>query len=179
MKKLEKIFLTFFLALIILLPSVVLADSTFRCVCADGGCTEYSSEAETNLKCKSTDALICTKQAGDCSKIPKKEVDTSKNQSAQNPKAIYTKLDNPLGGVKTPADIIGQVIRVAMGIMGGAVLLMVVKGAVSWIDAGGNPEKIESGTKTILWAVLGAVITVASYVILKAIIDAFFHPLGQ
>lgn len=178
MKKIQKIFLTFFLTIVLLAPSVTLADG-WRCVCADGGCTAYTTEAETNLKCKSTDVLICKKEGGDCSKIAPKADTSTSSAGSQNPKAIYTKLDNPLGGVKTPADIIGQVIKVAMGVMGGAVLLMVVKGAVTWIDAGGSAEKIESGTKTILWAILGAVITVASYVVLHAIIKAFFNPLAQ
>lgn len=181
MKKITVLFFIIFILGLNLLPLKVLASGDgFSCVCSNGTCTEYTTQAETDLKCKSIDKIICKGYGGDCSNKGATTVPTTTSGTvAQDPKILYTKLDNPLGSVKTPTDILGRVIQVAMGIMGGAVLLMVVKGSVTWIDAGGNSEKIESGTKTILWALLGAVITVVSYVVLKGIVDAFFHPLGQ
>lgn len=98
----------------------------------------------------------------------------SNTKSQNNQKTV--KLDNPLVGVYSVTDVLGNVIRVAMSIMGGVVLVMVVKGATTWITANGNSESIESGTKTIIWAIVGALITVASYVVLRAIISGYFAP---
>ena len=86
------------------------------------------------------------------------------------------KLENPLalgksGNATDVPTIIGTIINGIMGIMGAIVLLMVVYGGTTWLMSAGNPEKIKSGSQTILWALLGAVITVASYVILSKIME--------
>jgi len=82
------------------------------------------------------------------------------------------KLDNPLVGDTTkPTEIIGRIIKMALSVMGGLVLLMVVWGGFQWLTAAGSPEKVKSGMQTILWAVLGAVITLSSYVILNTILS--------
>ncbi len=84
------------------------------------------------------------------------------------------KLDNPLALSTDIKVIIGTLIKGVLGVMGGLVLLMVVWGGITWITAAGSPEKVKSGSQTILWALLGAVITTASYIILNGIMDAFF-----
>lgn len=180
MKNFSILFLALFLIGVYFLPIKVLAAGDgFSCVCSDGTCAPYATEAEANLKCKNKEnGVTCAKWGGDCSNKNVKEVPPD-SQGNSDPKAVYVKLDNPLGSVKTPTDIIGQVIKVAMSVMGGVVLLMIVKGATTWITAGGNPENIQSGTKTIIWAVIGALLTVSSYVLLSGIINAFFHPLNQ
>jgi hypothetical protein len=65
------------------------------------------------------------------------------------------------------------VIKGVLGVMGGLVLLMVVWGGTVWMSAAGNPEKVKSGSQTILWALLGAIITSASYIILSSIMKLF------
>jgi hypothetical protein len=50
---------------------------------------------------------------------------------------------------------------------------MVFFGASGWITSGGNPEKIEAGQKTIIWAVLGVILTLSSYIILSGIFKLF------
>lgn len=182
MKKIFICFISFSLLLILFLPFVVLAEEKIAsCVCSNGTCDDFTTMAEANVKCKSQDTVICKVMGGNCSN--KNSSPTPKESSAPaskpNSKDVYIKLDNPLGGVKTPTDIIGQVIKVAMSVMGGAVLLMVVKGATTWITAAGNAENIESGTKTIIWAIVGAILTVGSYVVLSGIMNAYFHPLAQ
>lgn len=81
------------------------------------------------------------------------------------------KLVNPLGIGTDVTKIIGTVINGLMGVMGAIVLLMVVWGAGAWLTSSGNPEKVKAGAQTMLWAVLGAVITVSSYVILSNILE--------
>lgn len=83
------------------------------------------------------------------------------------------KLDNPLTIGKDVKVIIGTIIKGILGVMGALVLLMVVKGGGTWITAAGSPEKIKEGSQTILWALLGAIITAASYIILSGIMKFF------
>lgn len=180
MKNVIKTILAFYLLVIFFLPAAASAES-FICVgtCANKTCVAYSSLPLANSKCVAEDGVpsdACVPKAGAC---PVAETTSSTPAKSPAKEKYVTKLENPLVGVYGVTDILGNVIKVAMSVMGGAVLLMVIKGAVTWIDAGGSAEKIESGTKTIIWALIGAVLTVASYVILHGIIDAFFHPLEQ
>lgn len=86
------------------------------------------------------------------------------------------KLENPLalgpaGNATDVPTIIGTIINGIMGIMGAIVLLMVVYGGTTWLMSAGNPEKVKAGSQTIFWALLGAVITVASYLILNKLME--------
>jgi hypothetical protein len=83
------------------------------------------------------------------------------------------KLSNPLVGNVTDVNaIIGNIIKAATGVMGALVLLMIVWGGVTWLTAAGNPEKIKSGSNTIMWAILGAVVVLGSYLLLTAVLKA-------
>ena len=83
------------------------------------------------------------------------------------------KLENPLNLSTDVKVIIGTIIKGLLGIMGALSLLMVVHGATGWILAAGNAEKVSASSKQMLWAVLGAVLTVASYIILSGIMKFF------
>ena len=82
-------------------------------------------------------------------------------------------LDNPLALSTDIKTIIANVITKVLQIMGGLSLMMILYGSTGWIQSGGNPEKIEGGKKTITWAVLGVLLTLISYIILKAIFTYF------
>jgi len=81
-------------------------------------------------------------------------------------------LENPIK-YDNPVSIISAVIKGAIGIMGSLALIMVVMGARKWLMAGGNADEIESGTKTITWAILGIILTLASYILIKSILNFF------
>lgn len=83
------------------------------------------------------------------------------------------KLTNPLNlrDEATIPEIIGTLISGAMSIMGGLVLLMFVWGAGSWLTSAGKAEKVKAGAQTMLWAVIGAVVAISSYVILNTVLD--------
>lgn len=83
-------------------------------------------------------------------------------------------LDNPLALSTDIKSIIANIITKVLQIMGALSLMMILQGSTGWISSGGNPEKIESGKKTIMWAVLGVVLTLSSYVILQVIFKYYF-----
>ncbi len=80
-------------------------------------------------------------------------------------------LNNPLSSGRTDApSLIGQVIKGILSVIGAVVLLMFVWGAQAWLTAAGNPEKIKSGSKTMIFAALGALIVFFSYLFLDAVL---------
>lgn len=81
-------------------------------------------------------------------------------------------LENPIT-LTDPASIIGKVINSLLAILGGLALIMVVMGGRTWLWSAGNPEKVEAGTKTITWAVLGLILTLCSYLLLSSILKYF------
>lgn len=81
-------------------------------------------------------------------------------------------LDNPLEGEKTKvADIIGTVIKAALGVIGAITLLMLVWGGFQWLTAKGIDEKVHMGTQTMLWAIIGVLLVFASYLLLSTFTD--------
>lgn len=74
-------------------------------------------------------------------------------------------------GVTKPVTIIALVIKAALGLVGALTLVMMVWGGFLWLTSAGNPEKIERGTKTMLWAAVGVVLVFSSYLILNTVLD--------
>ena len=81
-------------------------------------------------------------------------------------------LCNPLkSGTTDIKEIIGIIIRSALGLVGSLTLLMVVWGGFKWLTSAGNPEKVKSGSQTMLWAGIGVFLVFASYFILSNFTD--------
>ena len=79
-------------------------------------------------------------------------------------------LDNPLKGNVTDArEIIGNIIRVALGLLGSLALLMLVWGGFQWMTSAGNSEKVEKGTTTMIWALIGVVLVLSSYLLVETL----------
>jgi len=79
-------------------------------------------------------------------------------------------LDNPLTVEAQPAQLIGLIIKSALGLVGGLALAMAVWGGFQWLTAAGNKEKIDSGAKTMLWAVIGLILSLASFLLVDTIL---------
>jgi len=89
--------------------------------------------------------------------------------NAAEPETV--KLENPLTVDANPSSIIGLFIKAILGIVGGLALVMAVYGGFQWLTAAGNKEKIDSGSKTMLWAVVGLILTLSSYLL----VDTFLN----
>mgnify|MGYP001570745409 CR=1 FL=1 len=79
-------------------------------------------------------------------------------------------LENPLAkdgkDIVEVTDIISITIKTALGIIGALTLLMFVWGGFQWLTSAGNPEKVKSGTQTMVWAIIGVVLVFSSYLLL-------------
>jgi hypothetical protein len=78
-------------------------------------------------------------------------------------------LENPLTVDANPSQIIGLIIKSALGVIGGLALVMMVWGAFQWLTSAGNPERVKKGTSTMIWAIVGLILTLGSYVLVNAI----------
>ncbi len=83
-----------------------------------------------------------------------------------------TTIPNPLQSRGT--NIFAQVggfIQFVLLIMGSLTLMMVVWGGFMWLTAAGNSDQIAQGSKTMMWAVIGVLVILASYILLGTYLD--------
>jgi len=76
----------------------------------------------------------------------------------------------PLAGIRIP-DLVGRIIKYALGLAGVIAMAMFIYGGLTWMTASGNQERITSAKKTVVWAVIGLVLTFSSYAIARIVID--------
>ena len=68
-------------------------------------------------------------------------------------------------------DTIATVIRAALGLLGIVAVAIILMGGFTWLTSAGSAEKVKSGTQTIIWAAIGAAVTLSSYIILNTILS--------
>lgn len=78
-------------------------------------------------------------------------------------------LENPLGTTEI-TDILGNVVKKILTILGSISLVVFVAGGFLWLTSAGNAEKIKTGTNTMLYAIIGLFIIFSSYAILNMLI---------
>jgi len=83
-----------------------------------------------------------------------------------------TELVSPIKA-KTVPELIGSIIKTALGIVGALALLMFVFGGLTWLTSGGSPDKIKKGRDILIWAVIGLVVIFASYTLVDFVLRAF------
>ena len=62
--------------------------------------------------------------------------------------------------------LIGQVIKVLLSFMGSIMLALYVYAGIIYMTAGGNSERIDKAKQILVWATLGIVAMLASYIII-------------
>jgi len=86
-------------------------------------------------------------------------------------------LENPLtsvgdgGGAGEISKLVGLIIKALLGFIGAVVLLFFVIGSFTWLTSGGNPEKVSEGTKTMIFAAVGALVVFLSYLLTQLVIQ--------
>lgn len=90
--------------------------------------------------------------------------------------AQNTTLDPPFGSSTTqqsPILIIATVIQILLGFVGAATLLVFIWGGFNMIFSGGEPEKVNKGRSTLVWAVIGLAVILSSYAVLQYTFTVF------
>lgn len=78
----------------------------------------------------------------------------------------------PPGGLATllsPFELFGGVARTLIGLMGVVALVIFVIGGVTWLASAGNPERVKKAKDIMIWAVIGILVILGSFVILSTI----------
>jgi len=82
-------------------------------------------------------------------------------------------LPNPMERMgSTPQQVVGNIIKIVLGLVGTLSLVMFIYGGLQWMLSSGNPEKVKKGRDTLIWATLGLVIIFTSYMLVNFIITA-------
>ncbi len=126
----------------------------WKCVCMSG--TVHILTADNLSQCEANCETICGDPLNykSCDLI----IDTSSGGS--------TKLTDPLGG-KSPQQLIGQLIKAIIGIVGSLALVMFIYGGFTWMTAAGNAEAVTKGKNILIWATIGLVVIFTAYALVK------------
>lgn len=81
------------------------------------------------------------------------------------------KLVDPLGNRSLP-DIIGEGIKVALGVIGAIALALFVYGGFIWMTAAGNTARVQKGREVLVWATIGLIVIFTSYALLNFVLGA-------
>jgi len=75
-------------------------------------------------------------------------------------------------GSNSLAEVIGQVVRAVLSVLGLVALVIFIIAGFQWMTSGGNKEKIESAQKLMGAAVIGLVIIIIAYAAARFIVNA-------
>jgi len=152
---------------------IISFDQPFSCICGAKGketCLNVTAPSIDDSKC-GTD---CTVRPGSC-------IENGIGCGGGSAPGSCIKLENPIKlsdtNITAPV-IIGKIIKGLLGIIGALALLMIVWGGFKWLTSAGNPEKIKAGTNTMLYAIIGVVIVLSSYILVDQIFSALTQPLA-
>jgi len=106
----------------------------------------------------------------------------SQNTLAANSGGTTVQVEAPLKsagaitGITKLLDILpyfANAINAILGIAGAATLLMIVYGGIILLSSHGNTQSVEKGKNILTWAIIGALVTAGSYVLVSFIIAGF------
>ena len=67
------------------------------------------------------------------------------------------------------ADLFSNLIQALVMLAGVALFIMLLIGGFKYLTSGGDAKKTESGRSTIMWAIIGLVVMISSYAIIRVI----------
>ena len=82
-------------------------------------------------------------------------------------------IEGPLQGITTIGDIINKLLLIAIPLAGIILLLVLIWGGYDFIMSQGNAEKVKSAQAKITTGIIGFVLLVFSYLIIKVIEKIF------
>ncbi len=80
-------------------------------------------------------------------------------------------LTNPLNA-KTIPELISNLLKAAIGIVGALALLVFIYGGFIWLTSGGDSGKVSAGKEAMKWAAIGLVVIFTSYGLVRFVFSA-------
>lgn len=71
------------------------------------------------------------------------------------------------GGNSDLGSVVGKVMRAVFGIMGSIAVVVVIFGGLQYVLSGGDPKRTARAKETILYAVIGIVISLSAYAVVS------------
>jgi len=75
---------------------------------------------------------------------------------------------------RTLPEIIGNIIKWVLGVVGIILLVMFIYGGVLYATSAGSEEKVETGKKVMLYAIMGVIIIALAFALTNWVINALF-----
>ncbi|MFH1947314.1 MAG: pilin [Candidatus Magasanikbacteria bacterium] len=132
-------------------------------------------ESDTIAKLNEEQLKICnTSDMGRVCKKTKSEAGGAVGGGYEGVEFEYLDVSG-LSQLKTTSvpNLIGNLIKTAMGLMGSVGLVMFVYGGLLWMTAAGNSEHQKKAMNVLLWSSMGIIVILASYVIVSFVFKAF------
>jgi glucose uptake protein GlcU len=74
-----------------------------------------------------------------------------------------------------PVTIVTNIINMLLGLLGLLAVIIILIGGFKWMTAQGSDDKVESAKKTIKYGIIGLVIILLAYVIVRIVINAVWN----
>ena len=71
----------------------------------------------------------------------------------------------------TLSDAIANIIKLLMGLIGSAAVIFIIVGAIEIIASNGEPKRYNRGRETLLYAIIGVIVSIAAYGAVSFIAD--------
>ena len=78
-------------------------------------------------------------------------------------------VSDPGGSV---SNLVQKVVSAIFGVVGVLAVLMMILGGIQLMTSAGDPGKVKKGKDTIIWGIIGLVITLFSYAIVSFVLSA-------
>ncbi len=75
--------------------------------------------------------------------------------------------------------VVGQAIRIGLGVIGLVFLFFVIQGGILWMTAQGDPEKVKKAQRLIMNSVFALLVIVGAYAISSYTIQALTQAVSQ
>lgn len=82
-------------------------------------------------------------------------------------------------GNTSVAQLTGQVLGVALSLVGVLFFILMVYGGILWMTASGNQEQTSKALKTLVYAIIGLIIVLGSYVIVNFVFESVAEDTGE
>jgi len=101
-----------------------------------------------------------------------------KNYLAQQINIGGQSITGPLSGIATVGDLINKLIELVIPAAGIILLLVLIMGGYDFLISRGQPEKIKSAQAKITTGIIGFILLIASYIIVRLITKIFGYGEG-
>lgn len=96
--------------------------------------------------------------------------------SATSTAAFLPELANPFGTEYSIPKLVGKTLRGFMGILGVIAMVIFIYGGFLWMISLGDETRVKKGRETMIWAGMGLIAIVGSYVVIQFILDTVLAP---